>query len=86
VARGPDPVERLVKLAATAIGEGTGVNRLGQFFSQKSDARQRAEYVHRVIARYRAEDRPRLAATLIVCGTALIEGARLQTAAPRHPA
>jgi ParB-like chromosome segregation protein Spo0J len=82
-ADGPDPVERLVQFAAAAIGEGTGVNRFAQFFSQKTDAQQRAEYVQRVIAHYRPEDQPRLAAALILCGTALIEGARLQTPAPR---
>src|SRR5262249_24976887 len=40
----PNPVKKLVKLAALAIAERTGVDPLAQLFSKKSDARQRAEH------------------------------------------
>jgi ParB-like chromosome segregation protein Spo0J len=72
----PDPVVKLVRLARSAITEQTGVSKLAQFFSKKTDAQQRAEYVRRVVASYDAKERPDVAAALTTLGTALIEGAR----------
>lgn len=78
----PDPVERLVKLAARAMADETGVNKLAQVFSRKSDARQRAEYIGRIIAGYAPDQRPELAAALAAFGTALIDGARAYAPQP----
>lgn len=75
-AASPDPIVRLVKLARSAIADRMGVNKLTQFFSGKTDARQRAEYVGWVLAGYDDEERPVVAAALMTLGTALVEGAR----------
>jgi ParB-like chromosome segregation protein Spo0J len=71
-----DPIVRLVRLARAAIADRTGVNPFARFFFRKSDARQRAKYVSRVLASYADDERPAVAEALIVLGTALIEGAR----------
>jgi ParB-like chromosome segregation protein Spo0J len=72
----PDPVVKLVRLARLAVTDQAGVSKLAQFFSKKTDAQQRAEYVRRVVASYDAKERPAVAAALTTLGTALIEGAR----------
>jgi ParB-like chromosome segregation protein Spo0J len=74
--RAADPVEQLVRLARAAVRDRTGVNRLAQLVSGKSDERQRAEYVGHVLARYSAAERSDVAAALMVLGRALIAGAR----------
>src|SRR5262249_21628756 len=72
----PNPVKKLVQLAAQAIAERTGVDPLAQFFSKKSAARQRAEHITRVVQGYAPAERRTLAAALTALGEAFIEGAR----------
>jgi ParB-like chromosome segregation protein Spo0J len=72
----PDPIERMVKLAVAAMTDQTGVNKLAQLFSKKTDAQQRAEYVSHVLAAYHPEERKEVATALMACGSALIDGAR----------
>jgi ParB-like chromosome segregation protein Spo0J len=75
VARSPDPIQKLVKLALAASNERTGTNWLAQIFSHKTDHQQQVDYVAQIITQYQKQERAQIVQALLAMGRILTAGA-----------
>lgn len=74
----PDELNQILTLLYQAYIKQAGINKLAQFFSGKSDAQQRAEYIAAALGKYDEADQETMATAIQTIGQTLVDGASLR--------